>query len=159
MSPIRSLRTLVLALLLVVVCLAGAASAATQISLTGDSVEPDPAAAVVGEPVMFSNDSDAAIRLIDDEGRWDSGELPPGGTFQITFNEEGVIRFSSQDGSLTGSVEVTAAGDDDGDQTSEAAVEQPTALADTGISAALIAAGGVGALVIGILLLVRTRKQ
>jgi hypothetical protein len=119
-------RALILLLLLAVLLLPGTAFAVDVVVLD-DGIDPDPVTAEVGEQVTFVNQGEDDVRLIDDEGRWDSGVLAPGESFTITFDAPDTVTFTSEDGSVTGTIEV-GGGDVDpmGDPTEQVTTE-PTA--------------------------------
>ena len=157
MLVIRLFRTVALAALLVVTAFSGTALA-VDISVTGHSMMPNPATAEVGEVVVFINDTGETLRLVDGDERWDSGDLAPGATFQITFNEPGTFEFSSIDGAVSGAVEVREAGaegqsDGAGTGEGEDGAPETTALAATGASSAQIAGAGLLAVALGLLAL------
>ncbi|MGI9018299.1 MAG: cupredoxin domain-containing protein [Euzebya sp.] len=157
-------------LVLVVVVLVPTAAFAADVTVTGDGVEPNPVQVDIGEPVVFNNAGEDQVRLIDDAGRWDSGDLAPGETFRITFDVAGTFPFTSQDGAITGAIEVgggTPATDTPATDTpaSEAPPSPmptetgpPSDLAATGIPAAPLALAVVLALFAGTVLLRRTGR-
>ncbi|CAN5344829.1 hypothetical protein BH23ACT9_BH23ACT9_19610 [soil metagenome] len=116
---------LLTALLLTAAAVAGGAS------ITADGVDPDPLVIDVGDIAAFTNDTDDVVRLIDDNDRWDSGDLQPGERFTIRFDVGGTFSYTSEDGSITGTIEVGAAGQVDGTEDDVEPTEAPTALPTT----------------------------
>jgi hypothetical protein len=72
--------------------------------ITDDGTDPDPIAVDVDEALTLLNGTDVDIRLIDDAGRWDSGDLVPGQRFTIVFSDDEVVTFTSEDGRITGTI-------------------------------------------------------
>lgn len=106
MSPSRRrLLTLLLALGLLLV-LAGPALAVEVVVSDEDGLQPEVVTVEVGETLDLVNGSSAAIRFMDDGGRWDSGPLAPGEVFSISFDQPGTMSYSSADGTLTGTIEI-----------------------------------------------------
>ncbi len=145
------------------------AAHAADVTVTDDAVDPDPVVVPVGESVVMTNAGADDVRLIDDDGRWDSGVLAPGESFRITFDLPGTVTFTAEDDSLTGSIEITesetdaaeAAGDEAAeDGTAEATDGEPAAeeLADTGAPTDLLALAAATALGMGAVVLRRTAK-
>ena len=126
MTHLRAGTTLVGALLILL--LLPAAALAADAAITEDGIEPDPIVVEEGEPVVFTNETGAVVRLIADNGRWDSGDLGPGDAFSITFDVAGSQTFASEDGAITGTIEV---GDVSPDTAQED--EDSTAVDDTAV--------------------------
>jgi plastocyanin len=108
--------------------LAAAPALAVDVLLTDEGVQPDVVQAAPGEQVVFRNQTDDVVRLVDDRGLWDSGDLEPGQSFAITFDEPGTVTFTSVDGGLTGTVQVgdAAASPPPAPTTSATATATPT---------------------------------
>jgi hypothetical protein len=129
-SALRAPLPVGLLVALLVVLLAGPALA-VDVAVTEDGVDPDPVIAEVGEQVTFVNETDDDVRLIDDEGRWDSGDLSPGESFTITFDLPGTVTFTSADGAFSGTIEVgqdptTPVTDEPVDEATAEPIDEPT---------------------------------
>lgn len=116
---------------LVLLLLLPSAALAAEASITEDGIDPDPVVADVEKVVSFTNDTDDDVRLIDDDGRWDSGTLAPGEMFTITFDDDGTYAFASEDGAITGTIQVGTSGTDDPteeptDEATDDSTEEPT---------------------------------
>ncbi|WP_370325059.1 hypothetical protein [Euzebya sp.] len=104
-----------------------AASADVAVSITDDGIDPDPVVAGIDEPIVFTNTTDGEVRLVDDAGRWDSGDLVPNGTFTITFSGVITSTFTSPDGAITGTIEIVPSDEARSEEPSEEPADEPSA--------------------------------
>ncbi len=61
----------------------------------------------VGDTVVWTNEDSEPRVIASDDGSITSGEIPPGGTFEHTFDQRGLWMFSVDDGTELVEVNVT----------------------------------------------------
>lgn len=137
-----------------------------SIALTDEGPEPAVLEVAPGTSVTFTNERDQVVRIADDAGTWDSGPLEPGDTFSLRFDTAGEMTYASLDGSLAGTVVVTApAAEDPTAAPTDGVAADPTEAPDPGGSptpaetgAPVLGLGvlGLGAVALGLVLLRRT---
>ena len=73
----------------------GATPMTTPVLITGDSFSPQEITVVIGvnNTVLWTNGDTDVHTATDSNGRFDSGMLNPGQTFQYTFNEPGTYDY------------------------------------------------------------------
>jgi len=88
---------------------APSAPAGTSVRMAGSRFEPATMAIAAGQTVRWFNDDTVAHTVTATDGRWGSGDLPPGGSFERTFDTPGaypyVCRYHPW---MTGTVQVAA---------------------------------------------------
>src|SRR5260370_12874443 len=72
---------------------AGAKPSLTRIEARDNSFEPLALKLQSGTTVQFVNTGKMPHNVTSDDGRWDSGDIPPGGTFNATFVHPGTYHF------------------------------------------------------------------
>ena len=62
-------------------------------TLGANSFVPNPVTVTVGSTVTWANNDTIAHNSISDGGTWNSGNIPPGGTFAFTFQSKGTFPY------------------------------------------------------------------
>lgn len=106
---------------------------AAEVSLTDDGFDPETVEVATGEDIVWVNMTDEEQTIVGDGAlAWDSGPIPPGGSFSVALREAGTFSYSTADGDHEGMIRVSAedeeedaAGEaDEADETDEAADAQ-----------------------------------
>lgn len=61
--------------------------------LTTTAYAPNPVTVAVGSSVTWTNTDSTTHTSSSDTGAWNSGSIPPGGTFTTTFNSPGTFKY------------------------------------------------------------------
>lgn len=62
-------------------------------SLTTTAYAPNPLSVSVGSSVTWTNNDSTSHTSSSDNGAWNSGSIPPGGTFTTTFSSPGTFKY------------------------------------------------------------------
>lgn len=104
------MKKLALAAILVCLGLAAAASAVTEVQIHDFEFVPATVVIMKGENVKWTNVGQVLHTTTSDTGKWDSGELSHGQTFEFTFNNTGSFAYHCNIHiAMKGSVRVTEA--------------------------------------------------
>jgi LPXTG-motif cell wall-anchored protein len=103
---------------------------AAEVSLTDDGFDPETVEVTTGEDIVWVNMTDEEQTIVGDGAlAWDSGPIPPGGSFSVALREAGTFSYSTADGEHEGTIEVSAedeaddADADEGEESEEAAAD------------------------------------
>jgi hypothetical protein len=107
---------------------------AAEVSLTDDGFDPETVEVTTGEDIVWVNMTDEEQTIVGDGAlAWDSGPIPPGGSFSVALREAGTFSYSTADGEHEGMIRVSAedeaeeadadADADEGEESEEAAAD------------------------------------
>ncbi len=72
---------------------AAAPAGDASVTIKGFAFAPGTVTISPGQAIVFNNDDAVAHTTTSKEGRWDSGELPPGGSYRLVLDEPGTYTF------------------------------------------------------------------
>jgi LPXTG-motif cell wall-anchored protein len=94
---------------------------AAEVSLTADGFDPETVEVTTGESIVWVNETDEEQTIVGDGAlAWDSGPIPPGGSFSVALRDTGRFQYATVDGEFEGTIRVTAAADEEADEDAEA---------------------------------------
>lgn len=94
-----------------------------SVNIQGFAFSPGTLQVAAGTTVTWTNNDQVAHTVTADDGSFDSGDIPPGGTFSMTFDTPGTVAYHCKiHPNMTASITVMAAA-----QQNQAAATQPAA--------------------------------